>query len=129
MDSDLDFVALDVPQANRLTPHVLAAVAEDEARKTSERTRAALAAAKACGTKLGRPENLTDLSRFCAAASKREQARERYRVLGPLCHSWKREGWTLGRMAAELNSLRVELAQGGKQWTAMQVSRVLEYTA
>ena len=55
MDAGIDFVVCDQLFASRLTLHILAAVAEDEARRTSERTKAALAAAKARGVKLGSP--------------------------------------------------------------------------
>jgi DNA invertase Pin-like site-specific DNA recombinase len=53
MEAGLDFVALDNEHANKFTLHVLAAVAEQEARATSERTKAALAAAKRRGVLLG----------------------------------------------------------------------------
>ena len=63
MEAGVKFVACDQPSANELTIHILAAVAQDEAKRISERTKAALEAYKARGGKLGasRPEcrNLT----------------------------------------------------------------------
>lgn len=53
--SGVDFVAADNPHANRSTLPLLAAVAEEETRVVSARTKAALAAAKARGVKLGNP--------------------------------------------------------------------------
>src|SRR5262245_2711635 len=54
MDSGVAFVAVDNPHANKLTVHILAAVAEHEREMISERTKAALAAAKARGKRLGK---------------------------------------------------------------------------
>src|SRR5262249_22246459 len=47
MDSGVEFCAVDNANANRLTIHILVAVAEDEARRISQRTKDALAAYKA----------------------------------------------------------------------------------
>lgn len=53
MESGVEFVAVDAPYANRLMIHILAAFAEHERTLISERTKAALAAAKARGVQLG----------------------------------------------------------------------------
>ena len=68
MESGVEFVAVDMPQANRLTLHILAAVAEHEREMISQRARVALQAAKARGVRLGNPQpNLANASK---AASK-----------------------------------------------------------
>ena len=58
MDSNVEFIAADMPQANRLTIQMMAVVAEHEARMISDRTKAALAAAIARGVKLGNLDSL-----------------------------------------------------------------------
>lgn len=55
MESGVKFIAADNSEANELTIHILAAVAQEERRAISARTKAALAAAKARGVKLGNP--------------------------------------------------------------------------
>ena len=59
MESGVEFIAADIPDANRMTLHVMAALAEQEAQLISERTKAALAARKARGLPLGHAVNLT----------------------------------------------------------------------
>ena len=69
MEAGTKFVAVDNPNANKLTIHILAAVAEDERERISARTKAALAAAKAKGTKLGNPR----LADACAGVNAARQ--------------------------------------------------------
>ena len=83
MESRVDFVCCDNPHANRLTLHILAAVAEDEARRISERTKAALAAYKARGGRLGTPGNLTPEAGRSGAAATRAKARTAYAAVLP----------------------------------------------
>lgn len=72
MDSGVEFIAVDNPHANKLTIHILAAVAQHEREIISARTSAALHAAKARGKRLGNP-NLSE-ARKQAARSRKETA-------------------------------------------------------
>lgn len=124
MESGVEFIACDIPQANRLTIHILAAVAEDEARRISERTKVALAAAKRRGVRLGNPTNLTTVAkeRGCAA---NVAAAERYReeVL-PIARKLRQAGRTLQEIAHELTG-RGLLTRRGKGWSPTAVARLL----
>lgn len=139
MNSGCDFVACDNPTANRLTLHVLAAVAEDEARRISERTKAALAAAKARGAKLGssRPGHwegegkkearLAGLAkaRSVAAVMRTEHAEQAYADLRPEMIDMRAKGMTLAGIADKLNADGYRTRRD-KPWNPVQVSRVLE---
>ncbi len=60
LDSDVEIVFCDFPQANKMVLHILASISQYEAELISTRTRQALAAKKARGCKLGNPEHLMD---------------------------------------------------------------------
>ena len=91
MDGNTEFVACDNPHATRLTLHILAAVAEHEREAISQRTKAALQAAKARGTRLGRngAERLAPNNK-AAAINRAEQ-------LEPSRANWSRPACLLGR--------------------------------
>jgi len=130
MESGADFLCVDNPNANRLTIHVLAAVAEDEARRISSRTKAALQAYKKRGGKLGshdpkcRKLSKSDSRKGSAvgAATVRENAKRAYADLVPIIQSL--QGFSLRQIAKHLNELG-HTTRNGKEWTATQVRRVL----
>jgi DNA invertase Pin-like site-specific DNA recombinase len=127
MESGVEFHAVDFPQANRLTVHILAAVAEHEAKAISERTKAALAAAKRRGVKLGgyRGTTISKAMRKASAEAVAKRADDRAADLGPIIAELQAAGATsLRAIAAGLNERGIPAARGG-QWAAVQVSRVL----
>src|SRR5882672_3655031 len=91
MDGDVDFVACDFPQANRLTLHILAAVAEHGREMISQRTRAALQAARNRGVKLGNPTN-ADQCLAQARAVRSAEARSRAKNVRPIIDQIMRSG-------------------------------------
>src|SRR5579864_1031097 len=129
MESGVDFTACDFPQANRLTVHILASVAEHEAEMISTRTKLALAAAKRKGTVLGGDRGNTHLiykkGNRASAKVRSEQARSRAVDLLPVIDALRANGAASLRQIAEgLNERGVPTARGG-EWSAVQVSRVV----
>jgi DNA invertase Pin-like site-specific DNA recombinase len=124
MDGKIDFVCCDFPSANRLTLHILAAVAEHEREMISNRTKAGLAAAKARGVRLGNRRNLEEAQAKGARGNKVAADAFAARVL-PLIRDIQKSGATsLRAIAAALAARGVATARGG-QWTAVQVSAIL----
>jgi DNA invertase Pin-like site-specific DNA recombinase len=128
MESGVKFIACDMPEANKLTIHILASVAEAEAEAISARTVAALAAAKERGTKLG-GRRVSASKWTLIGAQAREQrsklAAEFAAAVLPTIKEIQSKGkWNLRSLAAELNNRRVDAPRGG-EWSATQVWRIL----
>lgn len=136
MESGVKFVAADNPSANTLTIHVLAAVAEAEAKAISERTKAALAAYKRRGGTLGasRPEcrNLTDDARKrgarAAGRAVKADADAAYTFLYPKVTAWREQGMSYQDIAEQLNRDGIPTRRGSN-WTSMAVLRVARRAA
>jgi DNA invertase Pin-like site-specific DNA recombinase len=123
MESGVEFVAVDNPHMNKLTVHILAAVAEHEREMISERTKAALAAAKRRGQVLGNPK-VAEAAKLGRAAVKRNARRFAANVR-PIIDEIMRAGATShNAIAAKLNERNVRTARGGV-WTHVQVGAIL----
>lgn len=121
MQSKVRFVACDLPEANDLTIHIMAAFAEHEAKRIGERTRDALAAAKKRGVELGKtgPSNLKrhlDERKVTADAFAERLRRE--------IRGMQAEGLSVAEMVRELNAKAISAPRGG-QWQQIQLTRVI----
>lgn len=126
MDSGVEFIACDLPQANRFTIHVMAALAEMEAEMISTRTKAALAEAKKRGVKLGNPK-LTQVRGSPKAASKAWQEKVAGRslaYLGAILEAKSKGITTLQGIADHLNQ-KGTLTPDGHRWHPTSIKRLL----
>ncbi|WP_246601673.1 recombinase family protein [Hymenobacter profundi] len=103
MESRVEFVACDQPQANKFTVHIFAALAEQERDMISERTRRALQVLKAQGKQLGTLANLTPAAHAHGLASRQQNVRthegnRQATAIIRLRRSWKR--WAFVHAAA-----------------------------
>lgn len=125
-DAGVDFVACDMPDANRLTVGIMALVAEDEAERISARTKAALAAAKARGVRMGGFRGYVPTEEDRARAVQAKRAKAQRPDLIPILEDIKAGGITsLSGIAKALNERGIPTAKGG-QWQAVQVQRLLK---
>mgnify|MGYP003341413755 FL=1 len=125
MESGVRFVAVDMPAVTPLTLHVLAAVAEQEAKDTSVRTKDALAIAKARGVKLGSPQNLTSEAQQAGAVANRAAAIDATKQATCMAQELRRNGATLRAIAETLNQNGFSTRKR-KAFSAMQVKRMLD---
>lgn len=129
-DSGVRFQAADMPDASNLTVGILALVAQQEREAISARTKAALAAAKARGQRLGNPNGADALHRAAkgngAALRALKDGADRHAAnLLPIVRDLQAQGVSsLPRIASALNSLHMETARGGK-WHPSSVKNLL----
>jgi DNA invertase Pin-like site-specific DNA recombinase len=132
MESKIEFTAVDFPSANRLTIHILSAVAEHEAQMIRERTKAALAAAKARGVQLGGNRgNLPAVASKGALASAKQRQANAMRVasdLKPILNDLKGRGHSIRGIGRELDAMGIRPSRGGK-WGSSQVHRLIRMAA
>jgi DNA invertase Pin-like site-specific DNA recombinase len=126
----VDFTCADNPDVNRLTIGLLAVINEDERERISERTKAALAAAKARGQRLGNPNGASAIRRAAkgngaSVAVIKDNADAFAEGLRDTVERLRAEGTTsLAGVAAALNAMHMKTARGG-QWHASSVKNLL----
>ncbi len=142
----VDFIAADMPTANRLTVGIMAMVAEEERRMISARTKAALAQkakfyagldedgraalqARGKAVQLGgyRGGKVDDAARMASAVVRKAAASDRAADVLPTIAALQSEGvTTLAALAAALTARGIPTARGAAVWSSMQVYRVLK---
>lgn len=122
MESKVKFIACDMPEANELTIHILAAVAEHEAKRISQRTKDALAAAKARGVTLG-AAGAANLKPNIEA--RQAKAQEFAGKVAGIFIGFHARGLSQRQMVSELNGLGLKAPRGG-EWSLSQVQAVLK---
>lgn len=121
IETGVDFIAADMPNANKVMIQMHAVMSEWERDQISERTKAALAAAKARGVVLGAtgPANLKTCN-----DQRRQKAQEFRDRLGPVLDGMVAQGLTRRGMVERLNALGIKAPMGGS-WSLGQLQRVL----
>lgn len=131
--SGAKFTAADMPEADEFTVHILAAVAQRERKLISERTKAALRAAKARGVRLGNPNGAEPFRRAAkgtaaaVAAVKRNAASRAQEYAEIIADTQLTGASSLSSIARELNDRGILTARG-RRWHASSVRNLLSRT-
>jgi DNA invertase Pin-like site-specific DNA recombinase len=129
MDAGIEFVAVDMPSANHFTIHIFSALAEQEAKLISSRTRLALAELKKKGIALGNPKNLNDEARAKGTLKVKENAinNDRNRQAQSIIVNCKEKGMSYRQIAEYLNELNFK-TRYGNQFMAPTVHQLYSRT-
>jgi DNA invertase Pin-like site-specific DNA recombinase len=133
MESGLEFVAADFPQANRFTIHILAAVAEYESRLASERMKQVIAARRERGAKIGysaggAPRRFPPGCHAASALVRQARSKTRAEDLAPLIWKAIAEGNSYRIIADEFNESGIAPPRRAP-WTKNSIWRIAEQTA
>lgn len=125
-DSGVQFLCVDMPDANTLTIGIMATMAQHERELISERTRKALAEKKKQGAILGKPENLTDEAVEKGLQVRQQNARQdaNNRRAGAMARSLRQSGHSWAEIARQLNEFGFRTRRG-KRFQIVQVQRVV----
>jgi DNA invertase Pin-like site-specific DNA recombinase len=117
--SNIEIIVTDNPHANRLTIHILAAVAEDQRQRISETTKAALSAARKRGVELGKNGKMLSVTN--------KQAAEEFAMkLSPLIRRLRKRGIVSVRaISKELNKKKVPTFRAGGKWHTSTVHTLI----
>ena len=125
----VEFVAADMPNANRLTVRLMAVIAQEEREMISARTKAALAAARARGKRLGGNRGGPKVDSAKGRAARSRAADDYARKVGPIAlAAWQGAGdvkGSYGRVAAILKERGIRTPRGG-QWTRAAVRSLIQ---
>lgn len=121
METGVNFAVADMPEAAAFQLHIYAALAQEEGKAISQRTKVALAAAKARGTKLGTHGKVL-------AASNHADAIERVAPLVPMLTSMKADGLSMRAIVAALNDKGITSPAGGR-WHLANLHRAMQRAA
>jgi DNA invertase Pin-like site-specific DNA recombinase len=128
LDAKVEFIAADMPSANRLTIHIVAAIAEYEREQISERVKGALRAAMLRGTPIGNPQAKHVQPKAVAAAQR--NADDYARRMAPIVAAHEVGGdLPLARLAERLERLGYETPRGHRRWSAMTVRNLKQRIA
>ena len=125
MEAGVEFVCCDMPSANNLTVFILSAIAEEEAKTISSRTRLALAEKKKQGFKLGTPENLSYQHRLKGGEAMRKKSLENNTNIQTtaLIVEYRARGMSYDKIATQLTTLNFSTVNG-KEFTSTGVMRL-----
>ena len=123
IDAGVPITCADMPEADRTFLQMAAVFAEWEGRRISERTKAALAQAKARGVKLGAPDPRKGGA--ATANIRKERTANVAPVALPIINTLRKAGQSLRTIASALNEAQIPSAMGG-QWHASSVRNLME---